>query len=133
MGLKRDIAGLVSLAIGLTGDLSPVIVYRRHTGTTYDVKLGKPVDNFTDYGASPGSALKGTLARFSESERDSEVNVLTDQKILIAFADLERLGFPAGAEPSHNDDIIINGVKWDVRRVLGVPGNSLYILHIRKT
>lgn len=133
MGLKRDIAGLVSLAIGLTGDLSPGVVYRRHTGTSYDIKLGRPVDTFTDYGAAPGPSLKGTLARFSESERDSEVNVLTDQKILIAFADLERLGFPAGAEPSQNDDIIINGVKWDVRRVLGVPGNSLYILHIRKT
>ena len=73
------------------------------------------------------------MAKFTAEERDNEINVLTDQKILIAFADLERQGFPADAEPGENDDIIIKGVKWDVRRVMGVPGNSLYVLQIRKT
>lgn len=127
MGFKRDIAGLVSLAINLTGDLSPDVTYRRHNGSVYDVKLGKPVASFTDYGP-----VKATLARFSAAEKDDSINVLTDQKALIAMLDLQRLGYPAGAEPNENDELIIGTVRWDVRRALGVPGESLLILQIRK-
>ncbi len=64
---------------------------------------------------------------FSVEEKDNEIIVLTDKKGLIA-----RLDLPAGVEINQNDELHQGAVKWDVKRVLSVPGDSLYKLHLRK-
>jgi hypothetical protein len=58
-------------------------------------------------------------------EKDSTVIVSTDLKCLIAAADLP-------VTPTINDKIVAKGKTWNVLRVMGVPGDSLHILHVRE-
>jgi len=68
-----------------------------------------------------------TFARFTVEEMDDSVVVTTDMKALIAALDLP-------VEPKIDDAIrTAGGDNYIVKRLLGVPGGSLHILHVRKT
>lgn len=119
MAFASLIKGLVSNAMTTVGDLAPVVTYRQVIGADYDPETGTMVENTKDY------SVKGVLASFSLSEKDANVVVTTDQKLLVAAADLP-------VRPAQNDRVIISGKFWNVMRLLGVPGESLYIIHIRE-
>lgn len=123
MGLRDLVMKSVSDAIRLTDDLAEVVTLVKHNGSVYDPAVGKPVESTSEY---PG--IRAVLPKFSSQEKDDEVVILTDRKCLIAAYDL-----PAGVVPSENDEIVTPTATWDIRRILGVPGDSLYILHVRKT
>jgi hypothetical protein len=118
---KSLVDGLVSDALKLVDDLANKVTLVKYTGQTYDPRTG-PVDTYVEY---PG--LNCVMPKFTAEEKDDEVVILTDKKGLIARADL-----PAGVEIEQNDEIRDGTVLWDVKRILSVPGDSLYILHLRK-
>jgi len=67
------------------------------------------------------------LARFTIEEMDSEIIATTDQKAIIASLDLP-------VEPRPQDKIrTADGKVYNVERLMGVPGGSIYILHVRRT
>ena len=120
MGLKDLVANAVKGAIAATDDLADTVTFIKHGGNTYDPETGTNVEGTTSY---PG--IKAVMPRFSADEKDDQVIMLTDSKCLIAALDLPVV-------PDTNDELISPKGKWDVIRLMGVPGDSLYILHVRK-
>lgn len=118
---KALIDGLVSDAIKIVGDLAETVTLVKVTVGPYDPRTGPTTTTVT----VPN--LQCPMPKFSAEEKDSEVVILTDVKGLIARADL-----PAGIEIEKNDEIHQGTKQWDVKRILSVPGDSLYILHLRK-
>lgn len=119
MGFADLAKGLVSQAMKTVGDLAPTITYRSVSSTTYDPASGNMVETYKDY------PVKAVLTSFSLDEKDNSVVVTTDQKCLIASADLP-------VTPNKDDKVISKGKTWNVLRIMGVPGESLYKIHVRE-
>ncbi len=67
------------------------------------------------------------LARFKSEEIDDDIVITTDLKALIAALDLP-------VAPQMGDKIRTQANEvYNVERIMGVPGESLYILHVRLT
>lgn len=91
-------------------------------GQTYNTATRTYTSAETDYPDVPM-----VLARFKAEEIDDEVVVTTDLKALIAALDLPVV-------PEMGDKIRTQaGEVYNVERIMGVPGESLYILHVRLT
>jgi len=89
---------------------------------TYDTATRTYTAGETDYPDVPM-----VLARFTIEEMDSEIIATTDQKAIIASLDLP-------VEPRPQDKIrTADGKVYNVERLMGVPGESIYILHVRRT
>lgn len=66
------------------------------------------------------------IVRFQIDEMDSEVQPTVDRKVLIAGLDLP------GIQPKAADVIeLANGMVYEVRRMLSLPGDAMHILHVR--
>ena len=91
-------------------------------GSSYDVATASVVRvDVTETG------VPMVLARFRIQELDASIVTTTDFKILIAANDLVAI-------PKQQDRIhLTDGRKFLVMRVMGVPGDSLHILHVRLT
>lgn len=90
--------------------------------STYDPTTGRVTRSDTTHPDIPM-----VLAKFRINEMDQQIVVATDLKALIAAKNL-------AATPKVQDRIhLSDGRNFMVERVLGVPGDSLHILHIRRT
>jgi hypothetical protein len=69
--------------------------------------------------------FEAALARFKASEVYDDVIVTSDFKCLFPALNLP-------VDVSTNDRILVKGKTYEVRKSLGVPGESLHILHIRE-
>jgi len=122
MPFKTLVKDLVSEAIVIIDDLTDkTATYISVTGTT-------PYDPITDTQTEVSSSqvLPIVFSRFKMEEVDESVIVQTDMKALISVKDLT-------ATPEISDRITDSaGVIWNVQKKMGVPGDSLWILHIRK-
>jgi hypothetical protein len=124
MALRDVIQTQVKNALSLLGreGLAEKITYTRVTAAAYDPATGVVSPTSTSY-----ASINAVLAGFAMNEKDDSVAVVTDRKALIAYTDLP-------FEPSDNDWFqTANGDRWEVRKVLGVPGDSLHKLHVRRT
>ena len=121
MAFNALVKDLVSTAFTIVDDLGEKITFQKHVGQTYDIDTGLPTEDLTTFLNIPA-----VMARFTERELDETVNVLTDVKCLIPAKDL-------AAIVDKDDEIIRpDGSSWDVIKVMGVPGDSLWMLQIRK-
>lgn len=108
--------------LGDVDGLAPVQTYIDVTSSTYDPAQGSVVEITTEY---PG--IQMVLARFKIDEMDDMIVPTTDQKALIAALDLP-------VTPKVQDKIRLStGENYMVMRILGVPGESIHIIHIRLT
>lgn len=119
--LKNQVKGAMAI-LGQSDGLAPVASYHSHTSgsSTYDTDTGlyTLVDVVQD-------DVPMVFASYDSEETDGQDILSTDQKIVIAALDLD-------VKPKPQDHIIdSNGVKFDVKRVKGVPGNSAWILQAR--
>jgi len=114
----------VEAAFVILDDLAPENTYISVdlVGSSYDVATASVVRvDVTETG------VPMVLARFRIQELDASIVTTTDFKILIAANDLVAI-------PKQQDRIhLVDGRKFLVMRVLGVPGDSLHILHVRLT
>ena len=119
---RKLVADLVSAAVSsYIGDLKDVITFRSFLGNVYDPDTRKNTPQFTDY---PGVDV--SCYKFRADEKDTSVNVVTDERCLIP-------GEHIPVTPKETDRILkADGSLWEVFRVRGVPGDSLWILFIRK-
>jgi hypothetical protein len=125
MAFRADIFKLVSTAFDIIDDLKEKVDIR------YLVTLGA-----YDPAADAESAVFNNLpnigvvfTRFSLEEVNASVDVKTDMKILM---DASRLNFV----PPKATDVILEvaaGIKWNVQGYKTVPGNSLFIVHVRRS
>lgn len=120
---KALIQGLVVDAIDILDDLNKTFTYRQYLGQVYDPVSGQNVVTFNDI-----ENVKAPFTKFKMDEVDNEVNTLTDTKAVVPA-----LSLPGVTEPSENDVIITSeGERWNVRRLLGVPGESVFLIHVRR-
>jgi hypothetical protein len=122
MGYKALVDSMVSNALSTIGDLANVVTLVKRGAGVYDPDTGETTPSTVSY-----PDITCAMPGFSAEEKDTDIIILTDKKGLIA-----RLDLPVGVEIEKNDEIHQGSVKWDVRRILSVPGDSLYKLHLRK-
>lgn len=110
--------------LGQTDGLAPnqTFVQSDLAGSSYDTVTRSYSTSEVDYPDVPM-----VLARFTTDEMDDEIVAKTDMKALIAALDLPVV-------PKIQDKIrTADGANYMVMRLMGVPGDSLYILHVRLT
>lgn len=118
------IKGIVQDAFKTVGDLAPKHTYvaTNAEDSVYDPATGTMNEVSLLYDDVPM-----VLARFKIDEMDNQIIPTTDLKVLIAANDLP-------VDPTVQDLIYLDGdVTYMVERVMGVPGESLHILHVRQT
>lgn len=124
MAWEQLIKDQVQSAFVILDDLAPENTYVSVDlgGSSYNIATGTVVRvDVTETG------VPMVLARFRIQELDASIVTTTDLKVLIAFNDLT-------STPKQQDRIhLVDGRNFLVMRVLGVPGDSLHILHIRLT
>lgn len=125
MGFKQLMDDMVSVAIDILDDLAPSITYTSIDNTgTYN-----PITDELENPVLVTQQVDSVLASFSleESKADSVV-VATDMKCLISSKDLGSI-IPSEKDIITEDE---NGRVWDVIGVKSVPGESLWIIHVRR-
>lgn len=120
--LKNLINQMVATAFDVTGDLKETITYRQFVEVAYDTNTSTPV-NVTNDVPNVGALF----VRFSEDEKDDQVMVLKDWKVLIPAANLPVTFGDVG------EDTMIDskGKEWNVRRYLGIVSGALHTFHVR--
>lgn len=118
--LEQQVQGVMSI-LGQEDGLAPFCTYVQKGARAYDT-----VTRTYSTADTPYADVPMVLAKFSVEEMDDEVVSATDLKAIIAALDLPVV-------PVTQDQIITDaGVTYNVERLMGVPGDSLYILHVRK-
>lgn len=122
MGLVSDLVDQAFLIIsGIDDELVPSCTYQAVTLGAYDPATDTYVETIV-----PTTIENAVRAKFKSSEVREAIFEMTDQKLIFPASAL------AGYEPQENDRVIIDGVQWNVQEIMGVPGNSLYVLRIRE-
>lgn len=116
---KANIAKLVKRAFQVTGDIPIPITFVQVTLGAYDPVQGTRAAVTTNY------TLTAINPKLTEQELTWFPADINTQKLLIAALDLPVI-------PKADDYVLIDGVRWEVRRVNRVPGDSLYILFIQE-
>ena len=128
MGFKSLLEGQVQGVMAILGQvdgLAPEITYVETGSRTYDTATRTYSSVDTNHPNVPA-----VLAKFKVDEMDDEVVSKTDFKCIIAALDLP-------VAPKSQDQIVVpaglsTAGTYNVERLMGVPGDSLYILHVRK-
>ena len=123
MGFKTLVEGLVTTAFTITDDLAEAITYHVQATASYD-----PATSSNDTAAETDVAIPlAVLAGYSqkEMEKDENINGKTDLKCLFP---LEGLTFV----PSTDDEVTAKSARWDIEDAMGVPGDSVAILRLRR-
>lgn len=102
------------------GDLVTYVTYVSVTPGTYDPTTGMTADQETEY---PNTRVM--LVDLDETEVSWFPGEKETQKVLIAALDLP-------AFPTISDYLLIDGVRWQVKRRRPVPGGSLHKLFIQE-
>jgi hypothetical protein len=110
---------LVQQAFQITGDLNEAIVYTSVSASPYNPVSGTTSDVTATYN------FMGAVTKFGSTEADNKVVISTDAKLLCAYLDLP-------ITPREDDTLTAQGITWKVVRVLGTPGQSLWVIHIRR-
>lgn len=122
MGLRKLTSSLVGSAFNIVGDLKDAVTVHYITALgAYD-----PVTDTEAESTSTTLTFQAVFTRFQMHEVDASVNVNTDMKVLVKGSDL------TNGPPQPQDTLISNGISWQVQNFYGVPGNSLYVIHVRK-
>lgn len=116
--LAAKIKALVTKAFQKTGDLRTSATFNQITVGAYDPATGAPSV------ATTTTTLTNTiLTSISSSEAGWFPADRNTQKLFIAASDLP-------TRPTLTDNVIIDGVTWEIVKVRTVPGYSLWIVFI---
>lgn len=117
---KAKINTLVKKAMNALGDLPVAINYTYVVPGAYDVAADTITNSLLVVSGVPAVNVK-----LKEQELDWFPADINTQKLLIAAVDLP-------SPPQSSDYVTIGTVKWEVKRVSRVPGDSLYIIFIQE-
>ncbi|MBB5277781.1 hypothetical protein HNR26_003870 [Rhizobium rosettiformans] len=120
---KKLIRDMVDVAFDVTGDLKEIVTYRQFVEAGYDTATSTPINITNDV-----LNVKAIFARFSEDERDDEVMVLKDWKVLVPASALESITLGDAVEDTIIDS---KGKEWNVRRYMGIVSGAMHTFHVR--
>ncbi|MEQ8308006.1 MAG: hypothetical protein RIA09_15725 [Hoeflea sp.] len=119
---KELIVNAVQDAFDVIGDLKTTVNYVQFSSGAYDIDTAS-ITYDHNYQVGIGAVFTG----FSDEEKDDEVQVLFDRKVLIPAKTFELV-----LDQATEDSIIDpDGREWNVVRYLGVTGGSLHKFHVR--
>lgn len=119
MPSAAQIKKLVQKAIKTAGDLAAPITYVHVTPGTFDPTLGVTIDAETQY------QVKAVLSNLNEEESAWFIPDIITQKLIVAALDLP-------VRPDRSDYVWISGVRWEVKKVKGVPGDSVWRIYVQE-
>lgn len=106
---------------GILGDLSEQVVYTATTTTDYDPVTGTNTRIVGVY------SFAAVASRFRSTDADSSIDIRKDMKLIVSALDLP-------VEPTEDDVCsIFGGRLFTVQRNMGVPGASVWVIHIRES
>lgn len=118
--LKDKVAKQVQKALQTVGDLALTLTYVYVTVGAYDASTDTLSSTTLSY-----PDVTAVSVSLTEAEVDYFPGNRNTQKLLIAALDI-------GAPPKVEDYVLIEGTKWEVKRVKNVPGKSLYIIFVQE-
>jgi len=120
MSLGSIVNNAVKSAFATADDLRTTITYRSITFGTYD-----PATN-TATPTNVEVAVTDVVATgLTEEELDWFPQSDTEKQKLIISA------VPLGLTPSDDDEVVIAGRTWSVKKVKSVPGGSVFIVYVQ--
>jgi hypothetical protein len=122
--MRQLLLDLVPIAFDVIGTLKEKI------SVTYVLGVGAydPVSDTTSTSENPIPDIDVVFTNFTVDEMDESIVVATDMKVLIPAKYLDSV------KPRETDYIIDSSLtRWNIRKVKSPPGDSLYILHVRRT
>ena len=120
MSLAAIMRQVVGTAFDVIDDIAPAGTITRNSTASYSVATGQDTPD-----GAPIGIDQIIPTRFRAKEIDGSVNIATDSKFIMQTSDLP-------FTPENGDMITFNGGEWNVVKVMGVPGESIWILHVRK-
>lgn len=119
MGLRGTVQKYVTQAFNQLGDLKDTVEYHHVVAGSVD-----PVTD-TQTNTETVETFQCVKTKLSDQELDYFPGPLVTERLLIPWNVLTT----APAEP---DYVVIAGVRWEVRRARGVPGESVWIVYIQQ-
>lgn len=120
MPSAAQIKKLVQTAIAKTGDLAESITYVSVSPGSYNPTTDTMGGTDTSYAGVPC-----ILTNLNETESDWFLPDQVTQKLIVAALDLP-------VTPKRADYVLIGGARWEVKRVKGVPGKSVWLIYIQE-
>lgn len=121
--LEQQVQGAMAI-LGQVDGLAPEISYVEKGARAYNATTRTYTSVDTTHTGVPA-----VMSKFKVDEQDEKVVSSTDFKCIVAALDLS-------VTPKSQDQIVVaSGIAagtYNVERLMGVPGDSLYILHVRK-
>lgn len=124
MSLVSVVQSAANSAISAIGDLATTMTY-----TSVDVSGGTYNPVTDSYSGSSPTVLTNVpcvLAKFRTMELDGSIIELTDLKCVVVSSKLPSV------TPKNADTITSGGDTYEVVRFLSVPGDAVYLLHVRR-
>lgn len=118
MALKGKVKSLAAKAMGIIGDLKETVTYSRVTLGAYDAVTDTRATTTND------TVLGAVITNLSDMEVDYFPSDIVTMKVIIAAIDLPLV-------PEVTDYVTISGVRWEVKRVKRVPGDSIFIVYVQ--
>lgn len=119
MGLKDTIANAVVAARAAAGDIPVPVDYVSVATGAYDPATNARVETLTTVTINVFNVgLTQSEVEYFPADRDA-------QKLIVVGTDLTFI-------PKVTDRVLIGGVRWEVKRVKRVPGDSIYIVFIQE-
>ena len=119
MGLRGTVKKFVTMAFDQVGDLKDTVEYHHVVAGGVD-----PVTD-TQMNTETVETFLCVKAKLSDQELDYFPGPLITERLFIPWNVFT-------GEPKEPDYVMIEGVRWEVRRSRGVPGNSLWIVYIQQ-
>lgn len=120
MGLSKTLADAATAAILAFGDLVPDLEY--HVVTTGAYNTATDSLSTTDVAVT----CKGVVYKDKVTSNDFKKTHLSQKKVLIAAQALP------GVVPKDTHYIMIKGVKNEIKDVISVPGDPIFIFVVRE-
>lgn len=119
MPSAAQIKKLVQTAISKVGDLADMITYVSVVPGAYDPASNTTADTTQSY------QFRCVVTGLNEEETAWFLPDAVTQKLVIAALDLP-------VRPDRADYVLIEGVRWEVKKVKGVPGRSVWLVYIQE-
>lgn len=119
MGLAETVAGAVSQAFDAVDNLKKSITYHAVAVGVYDPVTDTNTEVVTDY------TLEVIESTIKTTEQDWTPVVRDSRKLVIEAADLP-------VEPKEQDRVTLDGLNWEIIKINGVPGDSVWMVFIRQ-